>query len=112
MIHVTIRAVMSQKNREDAFRILRSMAERTRALPGCLACRVYRDVQQGRALLFDQIWAREEELNRHIRSNEYRNVLLVMEMAVEKPEIRFETISSLTGLETIEKLRSGSEIHI
>ena len=37
---------------------------------------------------------------------------VVMEMAVEKPEIRFETISSLTGLETIEKLRSGSEIHI
>ncbi len=101
---------MSRKNREDASRILRAMAERTWALPGCLACRVYQDVQQNNALLFDQIWKSEDDLNRHIRSDEYRNVLLVMEMAMEKPEIRFETISSLTGLETIEKLRIGRVI--
>jgi quinol monooxygenase YgiN len=110
MIHSTIRVVLNRKKQEDALIILRSLAERTRVLPGCLACRVYRDVQEKSALLFDQIWKSEEDLNRHIRSNEYRNVLLVMEMAVEKPEVRFETISSLSDLETIEKLRIGSVI--
>jgi hypothetical protein len=33
-------------------------------------------------------------------------VLLVVEMAVEPPEIRFDAISNSTGLETIEKARS------
>ena len=110
MIHSTIRVVLNRKKQEDALIILRSLAERTRVLPGCLACRVYRDVQQGRALLFDQIWMNEEDLNRHIRSDEYRNILLVMEMAAEKPEIRFETFSNVTGMETIENLRMGSVI--
>jgi len=41
----------------------------------------------------------------HIRSDEYRNLLMVLEMALEQPEIRFDIISSSTGIETIEKAR-------
>jgi len=33
-------------------------------------------------------------------------VLLVVEMAVEPPEIRFEEVSRSTGVETIEEARS------
>jgi quinol monooxygenase YgiN len=88
------------------------MSERIKNLPGCIDCRVYLDVQKNCSLLFDQVWESAEDLNRHIRSDEYRNILLVMEMAAEKPEIRFETISNVTGMETIEKLRTDSEIHI
>ena len=112
MIHSTIRALMSRKQRKDALNILQSMSERIKNLPGCIDCRVYLDVQKNCSLLFDQVWESAEDLNRHIRSDEDRNILLVMEMAAEKPEIRFETISNVTGMETIEKLRSGSEIHI
>ncbi len=44
-------------------------------------------------------------MNLHLRSDEYRNLLLVLEMALKEPEIRFDTISSSTGIETIEKAR-------
>jgi hypothetical protein len=43
--------------------------------------------------------------NLHLRSDEYRNLLLILEMALEQPEIRFDTISGSTGIETIEKAR-------
>jgi hypothetical protein len=42
------------------------------------------------------------------RSEQYRNILLVMEMVLERPEIRFEEISRATGVETIEEVRLGT----
>jgi quinol monooxygenase YgiN len=111
MIHATIRIVTSPENHDEAFAILYSMAQHIRVESGCIACRVYQNAHEDRALLFEEIWKSEEDLNRHIRSDEYRHVLLVVEMAVEKPEIRFETVSHVTGMETIEKVRAGSIIN-
>ena len=107
MIHSTIRIVTRPDHQDEAFAILCSMAQRIRVESGCISCRVYQNTHEDRALLFEEIWMNEEDLNRHIRSDGYRNVLLVMEMAVEKPEIRFETVSNVTGMETIEQARSG-----
>jgi hypothetical protein len=56
--------------------------------------------------MFQQLWSNGESLGRHIRSEEYRQVLLVLEMAVEKPEIRFDTILRSAGIETIERARN------
>ena len=106
MIHSTLRIVTDPLKMAEAFAILLAMAERIRVMSGCISCRVYRDAQEDRSLMFEEIWKCEEDLNRHIRSDEYRNVLLVVEMAVEKPEIRFETVSQVTGMETIEKARA------
>ena len=108
MIHSTVRIVTDPEKREEAFAILRSMAERTRVESGCITCRIYRDVQEEQSIMLEEIWKDEEDLNRHLRSDEYRNVLLVMEMAVEQPEIRFETISRTNGIEIIEKARRAA----
>lgn len=108
MIHATIRIVTRPAKRDEALAILRSMAARTKVVSGCIACRVYWDSQEDRALMIEQIWKNEAGLNRHLRSEEFRNVLLVMEMAAENPEIRFETVSRVTGLETVEKARTGN----
>jgi hypothetical protein len=56
----------------------------------------------------EQLWSNEEDLERYLRSDEYRQVLLVLEMAMKQPEIRFDTISSSTGIETIEKARQDN----
>ena len=108
MIHSTVRIVTGAEKREEAFAILRSMAERTRVKSGCITCRIYRDAQEEHSIMLEEIWKDEEDLNRHLRSDEYRNVLLVMEMAVEQPEIRFETISRTNGIEIIEKARRAA----
>jgi len=56
--------------------------------------------------MIEEMWQDEEALKRHLRSEEYRNLLLVLEMALRQTEIRFDTISSSTGIETIEKERA------
>jgi len=106
MIHATIRMKMPVQKAKQAMEILRSVAERTRVEPGCISCRIYRDDQEEHAILIEEFWRSQEELERHLRSAEYRNVLLVVEMAHKEPEIRFSEFSASTGVETIEKARS------
>ena len=86
-------------------KILRSVVEQCRDDPGCLSCHIYEDLQEKNVLMLEEVWRSEEDLNLHLRSDEYRNLLLVLEMALKQPEIRFDTISSSTGIETIEKAR-------
>jgi len=74
--------------------------------PGCLSCHIYGDLQEKNVFMLKEVWRSEEDLGLHLRSDEYRNLLLVLEMALEPPEIRFDTISSSTGIETIEKARN------
>ena len=86
--------------------ILGSVAERTRIQPGCISCRIYHDEQEENVVMMDEVWRTQEEHECHLRSAEYRKVLLVVEMAKEKPEIKFSEFSESTGVETIEKARS------
>jgi len=107
MILATVRLILPSQKRDEALKILRSAAEQCKVWPGCISCRVYGDLQEDNALMLEELWRSEEELEGHLRSDEYRNVLLVMEMAVREPEIRFDTISGSTGLETVQRVRSG-----
>ena len=106
MVHATIRMDISPEKAGEALEILCSVAERTRVESGCISCRVYRDVQEEHGIMIEELWRDLEELERHLRSSDYRSVLLVVEMAKGPPEIRFSTISHSSGVETIEKARN------
>ena len=106
MILATLRMAIPVQKRGEALKILKSMVARNQAQPECVFCRICEDVQEDNVLQFEEMWRSEEELERHLRSSEYHKVLLVLEMALKQPEIRFDTISSSTGIETIEKARS------
>jgi quinol monooxygenase YgiN len=106
MILATIRMAIPPQKRSEALKILRSVAELCRDDPGCLSCNIYRDLHDNKVLVLEEFWELEKDLDLHLRSEEYRNLLLVLEMALKRPEIRFDTISGTTGIETIEKARS------
>jgi quinol monooxygenase YgiN len=101
----TIRIAVPREKRREALEILNSMAERTRIQPGCLSFHVYHDEQEETVLMVEEVWKNQEDLGQHLRSDDYRNVLLVTEMALESPEIRFHKISHSAGVEIIEKAR-------
>ena len=105
MLLATIRMVVPPDKRAEAVQILNAMAERTRVEPGCLSCRIYHDEQVEAVFMVEEVWKSKEDLDRHLRSDDYRHVLLVTEMAVEPPEIRFQSISNSAGIEIIEKAR-------
>ncbi|MGB6850484.1 MAG: antibiotic biosynthesis monooxygenase family protein, partial [Thermoanaerobaculia bacterium] len=100
------RMTIPSKKRDEALKILRSIAEQCSFDPGCISSRIYGDLQETNVLMLEEVWRTEEDMEVHIRSDEYLNLLLVLEMALKQPEIRFDTISSSTGIETIEKARN------
>lgn len=108
MIIATVRMTIPPQKSGEALKILRSIAEQCRDEPGCLSCHIYGDLQEKNVLMFEETWRSEKDLGIHLRSDEYRNVLLVIEMALKHPEVRFNTVSTSTGIETIEKARGAT----
>ena len=106
MIQATITMTIPPQQSGEALRIFKSITEQCLDEPGCLSCHIYGDLQEKNVFMLKEVWRSEEDLDLHLRSDEFRNLLLILEMALEQPEIRFDTISRSTGIETIEKARN------
>jgi quinol monooxygenase YgiN len=101
----------SKKQQEEALKILRLLTGPTQVQPGCLTCEVFQQepTQQPLRLCLLEKWETQERLERHIRSEQFRKVLAVMDLANEPPEIEFNTVSQTQGMELIQALRGGSD---
>jgi hypothetical protein len=58
-------------------------------------------------VLFER-WETEEALEAHLRSETYRRILGAVELSGSQPDIRFEHVSGIEGMELIERLRNPS----
>ncbi|MGD0887404.1 MAG: antibiotic biosynthesis monooxygenase [Thermodesulfovibrionales bacterium] len=106
MIHSRARIIIPFKKLREALQILRSVRERTRFKLGCVSTNIYREVDLENVIIVEECWSGEEELEHHLRSDEYNKVLSVFDMASVLPEISFDRILTTTGFETIEKART------
>jgi quinol monooxygenase YgiN len=110
MVLATLRMTIPLQKRGEALKILKSMVAQSQARPDdCVFSRICEDALEDNVLQFEEMWRSEEELERHLRSDEYHKVLIVLEMAMKQPQIRFDTISSSAGIEIIEKARSHAK---
>jgi quinol monooxygenase YgiN len=107
MLRSTIRMHIPPEKQDEALNILASVCERAQFEAGCIKCRLYRGVEDAKVILLEELWMDLEDLQRHLRSEQYQEVLLVIEMASQPPEIRFDTIAQSRGIETIEQARTA-----
>jgi quinol monooxygenase YgiN len=105
MVRSTIRMLIPLEKQSEALEILGSLIEQIQFEPGCVSCRLYRGVEDARAIMLEELWMSDEDVQNHLRSEKYRKILLVVEMAAETPEIRFDLITHTGGVETIEQAR-------
>ena len=49
-------------------------------------------------------WATQEDLERHIRTDNQRMILALMDLLVEMPDLRFNTVSHTAGMDLIENV--------
>ncbi len=109
MIYAIARMTLPSERLEEALEILGSVTQRSRFERGCISSNVYQDVETKNAVMLEEVWKNEKDLEDHLKSADYHSVLLVAEMAVAAPEIRFDTVARTTGVETIEKARSSRQ---
>jgi quinol monooxygenase YgiN len=73
-----------------------------------LGFRCLQDASDETSLIVEERWASQEDLERHVRSADYRNFLGLLESAVEKPEVEFHEVAKTSGMEVIEEMRGGA----
>lgn len=101
MILFTMRITASPRQRGDVLRALRSLAGATGSRRGCLGVHLLQELDNRNGITWIEEWESEAELARHIRSEEYQKLLLVMDMSMSRPEIRFHTVTETAGMELI-----------
>ena len=109
IVRSTIRMLIPPETQSDALDILCSLTEQIQFEPGCISCRLYRGVGDEGVIMIEELWSSDTDMQRHLRSDKYHKILLMVEMAVELPEIRFDGIAHSSGFETIEKARKDLE---
>ena len=103
MVRSTIRMLIPLDKQSEALDILGYVSAQVRYEPSCISSRLYRGVDEVRAIMVEELWTGSEGLLRHLQSDEYHRVLLAVEMAEEPPVIRFDEISHTGGLDTVRK---------
>ena len=100
-----LRVMVPQSRRTAAIKTLKAMIGPTEVIPSCQSCRLWSAVEDPDELILLEQWSSKEGLEDHIRSDEFRKVLAVMDLASQEPEIAFVEGSSREGIELVERLR-------
>ena len=87
----------------DVADALRFVALRTRHEPGCLDCSVSGSAD---SIRYVEEWAGEAEMRQRVRSDKFTTLLSVVE-AGDDPQVRFEFIGGIRGLDYVEEVRRG-----
>ena len=83
---------------------MRGMLEPARVERGCLSYRLYEDVENRNDFFLLEEWATHEDLENHIRTDNQRRLLALMDLLSEQPELRFNTVSHTAGMDLIENV--------
>ena len=101
MIVVTLRMVVAPEKREDFLKTIRGILEPTRVEPGCKSFYFYQDIEDKNAFILVEEWETKADLDSHIHKDSYRKVLALMDLLSEPPEIKFNTVSHVAGMEYV-----------
>ena len=93
------------KDVDDAVRLLLSVKEDIQAKRGCRACDIGRETGDDTLVHYREEWDSAEVFHRHVRSEEFRRVLIAADLCSEEPRIVAGNLSGHSGLEYLRKLR-------
>jgi quinol monooxygenase YgiN len=104
VIIATLKMIVRPERRSDLLETMRGMLEPARVERGCLGYRLYEDVENRNAFVLVEEWNTPKDLERHIRTDNQRRLLALMDLLSEQPELRFNTVSHTAGMDLIENV--------
>jgi quinol monooxygenase YgiN len=96
--------VVRPERRRDLLETMRGTLEPARVERGCLSYRLYEDAENRNAFVLVEEWETQQDLESHIRTDNQRRMLALMDLLSEQPEWRFNTVSHTAGMDLIEKV--------
>ena len=106
MVILLLKILPSPSKRRELLDILRSVVGPTSIQPGCRACEIYEGSGDDQTVLYLEQWDALTQIQRHIQSALYVNILTAIEFSTTQPEIKFYEISQVWGMELLKTLRT------
>ena len=105
MILSTVRLAIAARHKPEVLRTLRVFMGHTTAKAGCVGCWLSEDLTNPEALTISDQWATRADLDAHVRSNEYRMLLAVIDLSMTPPDISFDDLRHIGGLDVMQAVR-------
>jgi quinol monooxygenase YgiN len=86
-------------------RALFALVGPTSVEPGCIGCSLYTEAGNPHKFCLETRWRSEVDLVKHLRSEQYRNLLILIELGKEPPIVEFHDVSKTQGLELVAAVR-------
>jgi len=99
---------VSHGKRQELGRALATLVGPIQVQPGCLGCRLFQSLPIQDGLQIEARWESQEDLIRHLQTDGYKRLLLLMELSAAPPVLEFLTVVELRGLELVESARTPS----
>lgn len=95
--------------RNELAEALASLAGPVQVQPGCLSCSIFQSWLALDALQMEARWHNQTDLVRHLQSDLYKKLLLLMELSATPPSLEFMTVVEFRGLDLVEAVRNSSD---
>jgi quinol monooxygenase YgiN len=105
MIIENLQLVARRENRRELLAALSFLLGPLRVESGCVSCDLYFDGGNPNRFRFECVWKSEADLIWHLRSEIYKQLLILMELSAEQPVVQFHTISQTQGMELVHATR-------
>ena len=105
LITSTIRITASEHADGEIVRVLRSLVEPTRVETGCISCGLYKDLHDPGIIIWVEEWNTQDNLERHLRSPQYKQILAAFDMSDSQPDMRFNTVVKTKGMRLVAEAR-------
>jgi quinol monooxygenase YgiN len=99
MMQASIEVVVANGQRQQFLNVVSPLLGPTRCEAGCIRCMVWKDTLDERRLHFTTEWESRSDLDRYLKSDRFRAVLVAAELSAEAPIIEIHTISETVGFE-------------
>lgn len=106
MIETTIKMKVPVEKRKEVLQTIKAILGPIRRERGCVSCNCYVDVEDESILFFEEEWKTREDLEIHLRSDHFRVLNGAMRLLNADPEVRFNTVESMAGVEDINAARA------
>ena len=101
MISMSLTVQVAGGRSGEVVRTLRQLTGPVRVQEGCLGCRILQDLERPGCFVLEVEWEGREELDRHLRSADFRKILAIMECSSTAPELRFLAAWGIGGQEVV-----------
>ena len=92
------------KDVDHAIRMLLSVRGSIQAKRGCRACEVGMEASEPGLVHYREEWESEDVFHQHVQSEEFRRVLIALDLCCEEPRIVVGNLSGHSGMEYLRKL--------